>query len=110
LFVVIVLFVLFVFFVLLCFYNLFVVVPMHITIFPLFLLFLTVINASSTQLTNWQLQTSAKVQSNGKTISTPSYDARGWYPVVCPATVLAGLVQNNVYVDPFYGLNLQIIH
>ena len=57
----------------------------------------------------WQLQTSAVLQdenANGEKISQSNYDASSWYPVTLPATVVAGLVQNNVYTDPFFGLHL----
>ncbi len=54
----------------------------------------------------WTLQSSARVQAAGAQVSTPGFATTGWYPVTVPATVLAGLVQNGVYPDPYAGDNL----
>src|SRR5437773_869725 len=32
-----------------------------------------------------------------------------WYPTAVPSTVLAALVANKVYPDPYFGLNLRSI-
>ena len=58
---------------------------------------------------NWQLQSSAKVQQKGEGISKPKYASEDWYSVRVPTTVLAALVANQVYPDPFYGDNLKRI-
>ena len=58
---------------------------------------------------NWQLQSSAKITASGQAISTVGLDAKGWYATVVPATVLAALVANGVYPDPYYGDNLKSI-
>lgn len=52
---------------------------------------------------------SEKVSCHGETISTPEYDPQGWYPVSVPQTVVGGLVENRVYEDPYYGLNMKKI-
>jgi exo-1,4-beta-D-glucosaminidase len=57
----------------------------------------------------WQLQSSAKVQADGATISIPSFRPTGWYRASMPSTVLAALVANSVYPDPFFGMNLRSI-
>lgn len=58
---------------------------------------------------NWRLQSSAKVREKGEVLSRVGYLAAGWYPVRVPTTVLAALVENRVYPDPYYGLNLKLI-
>ncbi|MEV4020634.1 fibronectin type III domain-containing protein [Nonomuraea angiospora] len=64
---------------------------------------------ATTALTGYKIQSSAKVSDSGAAISTPGYAATGWYPVGPRSTVLAGLLQNNVYPDPFYSTNMQSI-
>ncbi|MEV0351026.1 fibronectin type III domain-containing protein [Nonomuraea sp. NPDC050680] len=65
--------------------------------------------ASSTALSGYKIQSSAKVSDSGAAISTPGYTASGWYPVGPRSTVLAGLLENNVYSDPFFSTNMQSI-
>ena len=55
----------------------------------------------------WHLQSSSKVEAAGATISTPAYQPDGWYRTSVPSTVVAALVANNVYPDPFFGMNLR---
>ncbi len=54
---------------------------------------------------NWAIQSSAKVSSLGSEISTADFNTDGWYPATMPSTILAALVENNVYADPYYGAN-----
>ena len=55
----------------------------------------------------WQLQSSAALEKvDGQTLSTPGYKADGWHTTTVPRTVLAALVDNGVYPDPYYGQNL----
>jgi exo-1,4-beta-D-glucosaminidase len=58
-------------------------------------------------LKSWEIQSHAKVDANGETISTPSFQPRGWYPATVPSTVTAALVANKVYPDPYFGMNLR---
>jgi len=58
---------------------------------------------------NWYLQSSAIIAENGKTLSTSEIDKKAWYPTKVPSTVLAALVKNEVYPDPYYGDNLKSI-
>ncbi len=58
---------------------------------------------------NWFMQSSRKVRRPGSVLSQPGYAPSEWYPVRVPTTVLAALVANNVYPDPYYGLNLKRI-
>jgi exo-1,4-beta-D-glucosaminidase len=55
------------------------------------------------------LQSSARVPETGAALSKPGYRPEGWYPAVVPATVLAALVENKVYPDPYFGSNLRSI-
>ena len=57
----------------------------------------------------WMLQSSAKVEQKGDFISTGRFPLKDWYPVAVPTTVVAALVKNKVYPDPFFGMNLRSI-
>jgi len=57
----------------------------------------------------WRLRSSAQIAQTGEVISTPGFQPQGWYPVTVPTTVLAALVSNGVYPDPYYGENLKSI-
>ena len=62
------------------------------------------------KLTRFELQSSVLISSSGAEISTPGYKSRVyWFPVKVPSTVLTGLVANNVYPDPYLGLNNMLI-
>ncbi|KAH3760845.1 glycosyl hydrolase family 2 [Pelomyxa schiedti] len=63
-----------------------------------------------TSLTSWRMVAATETGgATGGQISTPGFDDSGWYDVTVPCTVLGGLLQNGVYEDPFYGINLQSI-
>jgi exo-1,4-beta-D-glucosaminidase len=53
----------------------------------------------------WSIQSSANLIDGGKVISQPGYAAKDWYSTSVPITVLAALVENKVYPDPYYGNN-----
>ena len=55
---------------------------------------------------NWAIQSSKEIKSDAKTISTTGFKTDGWYPTSVPTTVLAALVANKVYPDPYYGTNI----
>jgi len=55
---------------------------------------------------NWQLQSSARVREKGEALSQPGFKGGKWYPATVPNTVLAVLTANNVYPDPYFGMNL----
>ncbi len=59
--------------------------------------------------TGWQMQSSAVAPADGATLSQPGAGTTGWYPTRVPKTVLATLVDNGVYPDPYYGVNLKRI-
>jgi exo-1,4-beta-D-glucosaminidase len=55
----------------------------------------------------WALQSSGKVDEKGETLSSPSFQPKGWYAVTVPTTVVGALVEHKVYPDPFFGTNLR---
>ena len=58
----------------------------------------------------WQIQSSAKVPEKGDAISSACLSSlRVVYATSVPATVLAALVENKLYPDPFVGMNLRSI-
>jgi exo-1,4-beta-D-glucosaminidase len=57
----------------------------------------------------WQIQSSAKLNDEGNVISAAPYVTKGWYPAAVPTTVLAALIANRVYADPYFGMNLRSI-
>ncbi len=61
-------------------------------------------------LTNgWEIQSSVKVDNQGDVISTSNFTPDNWYKTSIPATVLVVLVDNEVYPDPYFGMNLRSI-
>ncbi|MDI6849643.1 MAG: glycoside hydrolase family 2 TIM barrel-domain containing protein [Candidatus Saccharicenans sp.] len=58
-------------------------------------------------LTDWFIQSSARLKVDGATLSRPGIMTDRWYPTRVPATVLGTLVENNVYGDVFFGKNLE---
>ena len=57
----------------------------------------------------WNIQSSAQVKATGETLSTPQFAPEGWYHASVPTTVLGALIENKVYPDPYYGMNLRSI-
>ena len=57
----------------------------------------------------WQIQSSAKVGTDGATISTTAYRPTDWYRSTVPSTVVGSLVEDSIYRDPFFGMNLRAI-
>ncbi|MFA6243401.1 MAG: beta galactosidase jelly roll domain-containing protein, partial [Candidatus Hydrogenedentales bacterium] len=58
---------------------------------------------------NWRMQSTARIDAEGSALSKPGAATEGWCGVAVPTTVLAALVENKVYPDPYYGLNLKSI-
>jgi exo-1,4-beta-D-glucosaminidase len=58
---------------------------------------------------NWFIQSSADLQAEGTAISTVGFPSSNWYPATVPTTVLSALVQDQVYPDPYTGMNLRSI-
>jgi hypothetical protein len=62
------------------------------------------------KLTCFGLQSSSLIDEAGEVLSTTGYRSPVyWFPVSVPSTVLTGLVANNVYPDPYSGLNNMLI-
>jgi len=59
--------------------------------------------------TGWYLQSSALVSEKPEAVSTTGFTTKGWYGASLPSTVLAALVANKIYADPYFGLNLKLI-
>ena len=57
----------------------------------------------------WSLQSSCKVDTKGEIVSTPAFQPKDWYDVTVPTTVVAALVKQKVYPDPFFGTNLRTL-
>jgi exo-1,4-beta-D-glucosaminidase len=55
----------------------------------------------------WTLQSSAQIQTGGEAISTVGFTPVAWYAATVPSTVVGCLVQDGVYSNPFFGMNLR---
>ncbi|MEU0037908.1 sugar-binding domain-containing protein [Streptomyces sp. NPDC006333] len=64
---------------------------------------------SATALSGYAIQSTAKVADSAADVSSPGYPAAGWYPAGSRSTVLAALLADGVYADPFYSTNQQRI-
>jgi len=58
---------------------------------------------------NWKIQSSIIATDDGTKISSPAFETKGWYTTSLPATVLTALVRNNVYANPYTGMNNRLI-
>ena len=58
---------------------------------------------------HWVIQSSAKVPYSGDQISSVGFDVHGWYSASVPTTVFSALVQDGVYPDPYFGMNLRAV-
>ncbi len=57
----------------------------------------------------WAVQSSAKVSATAEAVSIYGFDASSWYKTSAPNTVFAVLVENGVYQDPYFGMNLRSV-
>jgi exo-1,4-beta-D-glucosaminidase len=57
----------------------------------------------------WLIQANARLDQDGKTISSTAFHPTGWRPATVPTTVLAALVKDKVYPEPDEGMNLRSI-
>jgi exo-1,4-beta-D-glucosaminidase len=55
----------------------------------------------------WALQSSCQVRASGEEISRPGFRTQGWHAASVPTTVVAALVADGTYKDPFVGTNLR---
>ena len=66
-------------------------------------------NSEVTLRDSWAVQSSAKASASGEQISQVGFDAAAWYKTSAPKTVFAVLVENGVYKDPYFGMNLRSV-
>src|SRR5271154_4376612 len=66
-------------------------------------------NSEVTLRDSWAVQSSAKASASGEQISHVGFDASAWYKTSAPKTVFAVLVENGVYKDPYFGMNLRSV-
>ncbi|MGH9743413.1 MAG: glycoside hydrolase family 2 protein, partial [Candidatus Acidiferrum sp.] len=57
----------------------------------------------------WRVQSSAKVSASADAVSVVGFDASSWYKTSAPNTVFAVLVENGVYKNPYFGMNLRSV-
>ena len=57
----------------------------------------------------WMLQSSCKVAAKGAQISLPGFGTDGWHATTVPSTVVAALVEDKTFPDPYFGENLRSI-
>jgi len=57
----------------------------------------------------WMIQSSADVSAPAELVSTQAYTPSGWYKASVPGTVIAALVRQGVYADPYAGKYLRAI-
>ena len=62
-----------------------------------------------TKLNDWHLISSNDIEESGSALSSTDIDLSRWYESEVPSTVLASLVKNGVYNDPYFGNNLEKI-
>lgn len=57
---------------------------------------------------NWKMMKAEEVKATAENVSSLGYDTQNWMPAIVPGTVLNSLVYNEVYPEPYYGLNNKI--
>lgn len=57
----------------------------------------------------WALQSSCLVKARGPQISRVKFQTAGWHAVTVPSTVVAALVADGTYPDPYFSTNLRSI-
>ena len=58
---------------------------------------------------NWKIQSSKEIEYTGAELSTVLNNTNEWFSAIVPSTVLATLVANKVYNDPYFGKNMENI-
>jgi exo-1,4-beta-D-glucosaminidase len=64
---------------------------------------------TGTPLSGYAIRSTAEVSDSASDVSSPGYPAAGWYQAGPRSTVLAALLADGVYADPFYSTNQQKI-
>ena len=57
----------------------------------------------------WAIHSSVGLSTTPEVLSRPGFKTQGWYAASVPSTVLAALVEDKVYPDPYFGMNLRSI-
>jgi exo-1,4-beta-D-glucosaminidase len=57
----------------------------------------------------WMLESACQVRATGEQISRPGFRTEGWHVVTVPSTVVAALVADKTFPDPYFGTNLRSI-
>jgi len=57
----------------------------------------------------WELIDAQEVKLSPEKLSTPGVKTDKWYDATVPGTVLTTLVEQGVYPDPLYGMNILLI-
>ena len=55
----------------------------------------------------WKLQSECQFQGTPEKISMPGFSTEGWHSTTVPMTVVAALVADKTYPDPYYAMNLR---
>jgi exo-1,4-beta-D-glucosaminidase len=58
---------------------------------------------------NWKVQSSEKTKASGVEISSAPAISSSWIPAKVPSTIMATLVANGIYKDPYFGENMKNI-
>ena len=58
---------------------------------------------------DWTLQSSCQINATPEQISTTGFNTAGWHSTTVPSTVVAALVADKTYPDPYYARNLRDI-
>lgn len=58
---------------------------------------------------NWKIQSSEKTDALGADISSNPNLSNSWIPAQVPSTVMATLVANGIYEEPYFGKNMEDI-
>ncbi len=56
---------------------------------------------------NWKLQSDCQFSATPDQISAPAFDTSAWHSTTVPMTVVAALVTDKTYPDPYFGMNLR---
>ncbi|HWD92527.1 MAG TPA: glycoside hydrolase family 2 protein [Verrucomicrobiae bacterium] len=58
---------------------------------------------------DWAIQSADHVSKPGGVISTPAFQPEKWHPATVPSTIVGTLVDDKIYPDPFFGMNLKAL-
>ena len=58
---------------------------------------------------DWTLQSSCQINATAEQISSAGFNTNGWHSTSVPSTVVAALVADKTYPDPYFGKNLRDI-